>query len=258
MVLAVVRQGGNVGCNFMKTLQNILLGLFTLTLFGCSTGYKNEGDAVYYEHWNEGSGQHKEKIDANPKTFNILKFDTYAKDNKFVFYQGEKIIGADAKTFEALGDYYARDKNFGWYGKDTIKNSNGRTFKVINAYYSTDDKDYFYETEPLNVVDPQNFKFVYGEGDYECWATDGKYYYYNYYKVPSDDYKNLKIYPKSGGISNDRYWAYFLDHKLNYDIEGKRVVDTIDIATFLVTGYIECRDKYSCFNVYHGRKKCSE
>ncbi|MFX8385645.1 DKNYY domain-containing protein, partial [Acinetobacter baumannii] len=86
------------------------------------------------------------------------------KDDKSVFYQGEKIIGADAKSFEALGDYYARDKNFGWHGKDTVKNSNGRTFKVINAYYSTDGKDYFYETEPLNVVDPRNFKFVYGEG----------------------------------------------------------------------------------------------
>lgn len=240
----------------MKILLNILFGLLTLTFPGCSTGYKNEGDAVYYEHWNEGSGQHKNKIDADPNTFQILNFETYAKDDKSVFYQGEKIIGADAKTFEALGDFYAKDKNFGWYGKDTIKTSNGEAFKVINAYYSTDGIDVFYTTNPLKMSDPKNFKFVYGEGNYQSWTTDGKYYYYNNYKVPSDDYENLKIYPESGGISNDRNWAYFLDHKLNYDTDGKWVVDTIDIATFKVTGYIECRDKYGCFNVYHGREKC--
>jgi hypothetical protein len=242
----------------MRTLQNILFGLLIFTFLGCSIGYKNEGDAVYYAHWNEGSGQHKNKIDADPKTFQILNFDTYAKDDKSVFYQGEKIIGADATTFEALGDFYAKDKNFGWYGKDTIKTSNGKTFKVINAYYSTDGIDVFYTTSPLKMSEPKNFRFVYGEGDYQSWTTDGKYYYYNNYKVPSDDYENLKIYPKSGGISNDRHWAYFLDHKLNYDTDGKRVVDTIDIPTFKVTGFIECRDKYGCFNVYHGREKCVE
>lgn len=242
----------------MRILPKIIFVLLTLTLIGCSTGYKNEGDAVYYEHWNEGSGQLKEKIEANPKTFQILKFDTYAKDDKTVFYKGGEIIGADAKTFEALGDFYARDKNFGWYGDDTIKSSKGKTFKVINEYYSTDGHDYFFMTEPLKMANPKGFKFVHGEGESECWTTDGKFYYYRNYKVPSDDYYHLKIYPESGGISNDRHWAYIDDHKLNYDIDGKWVVDTIDIATFKVTGFLECKDKYGCFNVYHGREKCKK
>ena len=242
----------------MKILQNLLFGLLTLSFLSCSTGYKKEGNAVYYQRWNEGSGRHKDKLDADPKTFQVLKFDTYAKDNNSVFYQGEKIIGADAKTFEALGDFYARDKNFGWYGKDTIKTSKGKTFKVINDYYSTDGFDVFYETSPLHMAEPRSFKFVYGEGEYQCWTTDGVYYYYNNSKVPSDDYKNLKIYPTSGGLSKDKSWVYFLDHKLNYDIDGKKVVDTIDVASFEVTGYIECRDKFGCFNVYHGRENCNK
>jgi hypothetical protein len=108
------------------------------------------------------------------------------------------------------------------------------------------------------MVDPPNFKFVYGEGDYQCWTTDGKYYYYNNYKVPSDDYANLIIYEKSGGISKDRHWVYFLDHKLNYDIDGKKVVDTIDVGSFKVMGYIQCTDKWGCLNVFHGRQKCKE
>ncbi|HTB52873.1 MAG TPA: DKNYY domain-containing protein [Ferruginibacter sp.] len=241
----------------MITIQKISLGLCMLILAGCSTGYKNEGNAVYWESWNEGDGSHKDRIDADPKTFEVLKFDKYAKDDKNVFYEGEKVEGADAATFESIYEFYARDKNNGYYGKDTVKNSDGRTFKVINGYYSTDGKDYFYMEDPLHMTDPKKFRFVYGEGDFDCWTTDGKYYYFNNYKVPSDDYANVTIYEKSGGISTDRHWAYFLDHKLNYDDSGRKVVDTIDIASFKVTGYIECRDKYSCFNVYHGREKCS-
>lgn len=244
--------------NLKITLLKTLIGFLLLTLVGCSTGYDNNGNAVYYKDWNEGSGQHNYKIDADPKTFKILKFEKYAKDEKSVFYEGKRINGADAATFEAIGEFYARDKNTGYYGKDTVKNSNGKTFTVINAYYSTDGKDYFYETDPLKMADPKNFKFVYGEGDNDCWTTDGKYYYFNNYKVPSDDYANLTIYEKGGGISKDRNWAYFLDHKLNYDIDGKKVVDTIDVASFKVTGFIECRDKYGCLNVYHGREKCKE
>lgn len=240
----------------MKKLQKTAILFFFLIFLSCSTGYKNEGNAVYYEHWNEGSGQHKSKLDANPKTFEIFEFDNYAKDDKSVFYQGKKIIGADAKTFEAIDEFYAKDKNYGWYGSDTIKTSKGKSFKIINSYYSTDGYDVFYTTEPLKMLEPKNFKFVIGENDLETWTTDGKYYYYNQFKVPSEDYKNLTIYPESGGISKDKKWVYFLDHKLNYNIEGKKVVDTIDINSFKVTGYIECRDKFGCFNVYHGREKC--
>lgn len=242
----------------MVGFQKIWAVLSLLTLLGCSTGYKSERDGVYYEHWNEGSGQHKERIDANPETFRVLKFTPYAKDDKNVFYQGEIIAGADAPSFEAIDEWYAKDKNVGYSGKYPIKNSDGKQFKSINADFSTDGKDYYYDTFALHMVDPNNFKFVYGKSGDDSWTTDGKYYYYKNYRVPSDDYQNVKIYPKSGGISSDRHWVYFLDHKLNYDINGQRVVDTIDIASFQVTGYIECRDKYSCFNVYHGREKCSE
>ena len=240
----------------MVTLQKICTIFILLILAGCSNGYVKEKGIVYYRHWDASDGERKFKIDANPKTFMIFKFDKYAKDDKTVFYEGRVINCADNRTFEPIAEFYARDKNRGYYGEYPVKNSNGKTFKVINGYYSTDGNDYFYDTSALNMTDPKSFKFVYGEGDFDCWTTDGKYYYYNSYKVPSDDYANLTIYKKSGGISKDRHWVYFLDHKLNYDIDGKKVVDTIDIPSFKVTGYIECRDKYGCFNVYHGRENC--
>ncbi|MGI4833531.1 MAG: DKNYY domain-containing protein [Janthinobacterium lividum] len=240
----------------MNALQNVCYGIMTLLFISCSTGYKIERDIVYYEHWNEGSGQYKDEINADSKTFKILRYGAYAKDAKSVFYEGKKIVGADANTFEALGEFYAKDKNSGWYGNDVVESSNGKTFKIINLYYSTDGFDIFFVTKPLKMAKPNKFKFVYGEGDSDSWTTDGEYYYYNSYRVPSSDYENLKIYPGSGGLSKDKQWVYFLNHKLNYDEDGNKVVDTIDVASFEATGFIECRDKYGCFNVYHGREKC--
>ena len=47
MVLAVVRQGRNVGCNFMKTLQNILLGLLHLDTFRLFDGIQKQKATLF-------------------------------------------------------------------------------------------------------------------------------------------------------------------------------------------------------------------
>jgi len=232
--------------------------ILLLVITGCSSGYNNDGQTVYYNHWNEGNGQHHRQLDADPKTFRILEFSSYAKDEKTVYYEGQEIIGADAASFVALGDCFGKDKHYGWYGKDTIKTSCGSSFTVINDHYSKDGFDVFYNTEPLHMTEPANFRFVAGEGEYQSWTTDGNNYFFNNYKIPSDDYAHVTIYPKSSGLAKDLNRAYFLDHALNNDITGKRVVDTIDVASFEVTGYMECKDKYGCINVYHGREDCDE
>lgn len=239
-------------------MKRLLIALVILTLTGCDPKYNNEGDAVYYEYWNEANGSHKDKIEeADPKTFRILKFRRYAKDKKNVFYNGGVIAGADVSTFEAIDAYFARDKNTGYYCSDSVKSSDGKTFKRIEDDYSTDGKDVFYRTNPLKVESVKKFRFLYASGgDSWEWATDDSYYYYESNKVPSDDYANMTVYKNSGGISKDRHWVYFRDHKLNYNDNGKRVVDTIDAASFTVTDYLKCHDKFGCFNAWLERGKC--
>lgn len=39
-------------------------------------------------------------------------------------------------------------------------------------------------------------------------------------------------------------------------MEGEKVVDTIDAASFEVTGLLRSRDKWGCFNPYYGREQC--
>jgi hypothetical protein len=226
----------------------------------CSTGYENDGEAVYYQYWNEGSGSHKDKLDADPKTFIVLKNERYAKDKSHVFFDGQLITGADAQTFQLISEWFAKDKFRGYRDHYPINSSRGLSFTTIDKdWYSTDGCDVFFDTLPLKVCAAKKFRFIFKddqESEVSRWATDGCFYYYGSYKVPSNDYANLKVFKNSGGLAKDNYYVYFLDHKLNFDDSGKRIVDTIDAASFRVTGFLECRDKWGCFNPYHGREKC--
>jgi hypothetical protein len=68
------------------TPSKLLIAL-TCLLAGCSTGYENNGDAVYYKYWNEGFGSQKDRLEADPKTFVVLKNKKYAKDKEHVFFE---------------------------------------------------------------------------------------------------------------------------------------------------------------------------
>jgi len=61
--------------------------------------------------------------------------DEYAintKTNK-VYYNDIPIMGADAKTFETLGNNYAKDKYAVYYKGQKMKNVQNDKFKVING-----------------------------------------------------------------------------------------------------------------------------
>src|SRR5699024_2661966 len=241
----------------MKINLNILCGFLVLLFCSCSH-YKVEDGKVYYIIRNEAVGKELKPINADAETFEILDYERYAKDKKFVFYNGVELVGADAKTFVALDKFYGKDKNIAWYAEDPIKGSESESFQIINAYYSRDANDVYWIIHPLNVVNPDQFRFVYGKGKQQSWTTDGQYYYFMNHRVPSEDYKNVVIYRNSGGIAKGDKWVYFQGHKMNINNSGEQIIDTIDVATFKVTGYLECRDKFGCINPIRGREECEE
>lgn len=241
----------------LKASHWIFIGLIYVIISGCNK-YKKKNGSVYYYSWNEANGGNETELDVHYDEFKVLKYDRYAKDDQQVFFDGRKIEDADAKSFEAVAEFFGHDKNRGYYAGDSIESSRGKTFRLINSYYSTDGHDVFFMQKPLHVVSAKDFRFVYdsGEQGWERWTTDGHYYYIKQMKVPSNDYQHMTLYKNSGGLSKDNKWVYFQGRKLNYDDSGKKIVDTIDVASFKVTGYVECRDKYGCFNVFHGREEC--
>ncbi len=94
-------------------------------LTSCKRGYKVENDKVYYEYWNEGSGQGKRLIEtADAKTFQKLQFDCncnfdFGRDRNHLFIDGGAIRDIDPNTFKFLGNFVFADKDsayfFGFY-----------------------------------------------------------------------------------------------------------------------------------------------
>jgi len=98
----------------------ILLTLSILT--SCNSGYKVEGDKVYYEYWHEGLGfkQGKRLINADARTFKSLSFDCdcsfkFGKDNYHLFIDGEPVDNIDPNTFTFVGNGIFRDKDSAYF-----------------------------------------------------------------------------------------------------------------------------------------------
>lgn len=239
-----------------------LINLLILFCFcGCS-GYVIEKDGVYYEDWNEARGRTKRLLkDLDPETFEVLENDAFGKDKNYVYLNGNPIIGADPKSFKVINDAFSVDDFRAYYYTDSIATSSSRGFKVIDDYFSADFKDVFYRNEPLGVCSVKDFKLLPKKEDdshFESWSTDGCYFYFNNFKVPSDDYKNVHLFKGSAGFAKDNKWVYFQGRKINFNDSGIQILDTVDVQSFKVTDYTYCRDKFGCINPYHGRENCED
>lgn len=97
---------------------------------------------------------------ANPKTIKVLN-QFYLKDDKNVFFNDEKILSADANSFIALDkeNGYAKDKNSVYYFGQKVEGANSKTFEVISdGEYSKDDKNVYASGEVIKGADPETFR----------------------------------------------------------------------------------------------------
>ncbi len=132
---------------------------------------QNRGDNVYWEHWNEGSGQNKDLIDnADVKTFQKLNFDCYcdfefAKDKNHLYIDGEPIRDIDPNSFKFIGNYVFRDKDsayfFGAYNNINdcaIEGVNPDKIKLISYPWSEANNLLIHGYDTLSLDDINNFK----------------------------------------------------------------------------------------------------
>lgn len=167
----------------MTKRQVIFLFLTISILTSCRRGYKVEGDIVYYETWNEGSGHNKRIIEkADAKTFQelILKNDAdfdFGKDKNHLFINGELINNIDPKTFKYIGNYIFRDKDsayfFGSYNnlnECVIKGVNPNTIKLIEYPWAKANNLLINRQETIYLDDINDFKPI-----DEDWGKTKKY-----------------------------------------------------------------------------------
>lgn len=152
----------------MKIRQVIFL-IFTISILtSCRRGYKVEGDKVYYETWNEGSGQNKKIIEqADAKTFQelILKNDgdfDFGKDKNHLFINGELINNIDPKTFNYIGNYIFRDKDYAYFfgsklNESIIKGVNPNRIKLIKYPWARADNFLIHGQDIIYLDDINDF-----------------------------------------------------------------------------------------------------
>lgn len=108
------------------SIRQVIVIILTLLFFtSCKVGYKIENEKVYYEYWNEGSGQGKRWMkQADAKTFQKISFDCrcdfeFGKDKNHLFMNGELMKNIDPNTFKCIGNSIFCDKDsayfFGFY-----------------------------------------------------------------------------------------------------------------------------------------------
>lgn len=207
---------------------------------------------------------------ANPKTIKVLN-QFYLKDDKNVFFNDEKILGANANSFIALDkeNGYAKDKNSVYYFGQKVEGANPKTFEVISdGEYSKDDKNVYASGEIIKGADPETFRefpetsysrdknnlyYYYGEDKFFGKIDENKfeflddfiirngneiYFYGN--KLKLKDAKKFKLIKNTGIMTTSKIIVYGKNDENVYvvtpdDAPGNiRIIENADKDTFEV------------------------
>ena len=89
----------------------------------------------------------------------------YLKDVDHVYYYGNVLEGADAKSFQyvnALIDY-GKDDNFVYYSDSMIEDADPKTFQIIGDFFAKDKNNVYFSEELIKDADPRSFVHVYAD-----------------------------------------------------------------------------------------------
>ena len=207
---------------------------------------------------------------ANPKTIKVLN-QFYLKDDKNVFFNDKKILGADANSFIALDkeNGYAKDKNTVYYFGQKVEGANAKTFEVISdGEYSKDDKNVYVSGEIIKDADPKTFRefpetsysrdknnlyYYYGEDKFlgkidennfefldDFIIRNGNEIYFYGNKLKLKDAKKFKLIKNTGIMTTSKIIVYGKDDENVYvitpdDAPGNiRIIENADKDTFEV------------------------
>lgn len=186
-------------------------------VFGsCRKGYKVENNKVYYEYWNEGSGQNKtllEKADAN--SFKKLEFDCnsefeFGKDKNHLYIDGEIIRDIDPNTFKYIGNYVFRDKDsayfFGFYNNINdcaIKGIDVNKIKLLKYPWSKSGNILIHGYDTLLLDDINDFTII-----DEDWGKTKKYIINENKIVKGADPKTFKVINSYSGKDDSNEYEF--------------------------------------------------
>ena len=128
--------------------------------------YLEHNDSVYYYSFAEF--YILENLNTKPQDFKlILNENCLAKNNTNVFIGSDIITGADPTTYTVIdADFitYGKDKDFVYFNSDKIDGADVRTFNIKligdKTNYSTDIKHVYYDGKIVDGLNPQSFTIL--------------------------------------------------------------------------------------------------
>ena len=252
----------NVYFSGNKSFENVDTGTFEVL----PADYSKDKNNVYSPE----NGWIQRVNGANPKTIKVLN-QFYLKDDKNVFFNDKKILGADANSFIALDkeNGYAKDKNSVYYFGQKVEGANAKTFEVIlDGEYSKDDKNvyasgeiikgadsktfrefpetsysrdknnlyyYFGDDKFLGKIDENNFEFL----NHSIVRNGNEIYFYGK-KLKLKDAKKFKLIKNTGIMTTSKIIVYGKNDENVYVVtpddasENTRIIENADKDTFEV------------------------
>jgi hypothetical protein len=117
---------------------------------------------------------------SNP--FHIINGE-YGDDDSGVYFEGNRIFGADATTFRAVpepfGDtgLWGKDAARVYYNGNVLENSIAKYFSLVTPMLGTDGINIFYGIRAINNADAKTFMFIGGDNPY--YAKDSQQVYFD-------------------------------------------------------------------------------
>lgn len=228
----------------MKFKILMIMGLFFF-FFGCKD-YVVKDHKVYYKTWNENHGTRLQLVDnVDVASFKSIK-KGYGKDKDHLFYNGKLIENSDPASLKILKQGYATDKNQAYYYGRPFSSDTDIVF--LKKPYVKTSKNIFYKGKLLENCNPQTFKILHqSKFEIDNWATDGRYYFFNNYRIPSENYDDF-VYFENSRYSKDKEFVFDGDGRMNYK-DGVKIFD-IDVASFGVKENGDYFDKDGVFTYY--------
>lgn len=161
--------------------------------------------------------------------------DFYRQTETNVYDRGQKVQGADPKTFTVLCGYYAKDKNHAYWNGLPIIGADSKSFFIINEEYAKDNTHVYNGYSIVDGADLQTFVVLNGS-----YAKDKDHLYHFASSVQGVDLKTLVVVNED--YAKDKYYVYDGDAKMILYKNGF-IVGKIDPETFSVFGGYYFEDK---------------
>lgn len=185
--------------------------------------YSRDEVRVYY---------HAKLVSEDAANFEILS-TPFARDSHQVYLHAKPVIGADAKTFEALrrGSGYATDHRHAFWFEQILEGASAESFRTLSRHYATDGTRVFHKAKLLpakaghfvvldeEIGKDQDAVFYRGqtiEGAHSesfsllnsSYASDKYRIYHNGKAIKEADPATFQVHPKVSGQAEDARHRY--------------------------------------------------